>query len=128
MPYGASIVVWRELDGSRQFLLLHRAHEGADYEGDWAWTPPAGARLPGEVLEDCIRRELREETGLELRCRTVGVAGEWALALARAPAGAPVILDAEHDRYDWLPLDVALGRCLPASVAAGLSRAAAAIR
>jgi hypothetical protein len=40
-PFGATIVVWRELSDTREFLLLHRAHIGPDYEGEWAWTPPS---------------------------------------------------------------------------------------
>jgi hypothetical protein len=48
-PYGASVVVWRYIDGEREFLLLHRrAPGGPDFAGDWAWTPPGEARLPGE--------------------------------------------------------------------------------
>jgi 8-oxo-dGTP pyrophosphatase MutT (NUDIX family) len=63
-PYGASVVVWRYIDGEREFLLLHRrAPGGPDFAGDWAWTPPGEARLPGESIDQTARRELREETG-----------------------------------------------------------------
>jgi 8-oxo-dGTP pyrophosphatase MutT (NUDIX family) len=42
---------------------IWRLHNGPDYAGACAWTPPSGARLPGEPVEDCARRELRDETG-----------------------------------------------------------------
>ena len=41
-----------EESGRDEFLLLHRvAPGGPDYEGEWAWTPPAGARQPREDLK-----------------------------------------------------------------------------
>ena len=55
-PFGASVVVWRRNGESREWLLLHRHHHGRDYEGAWAWTPPSGARFPGEAVEDCAQR------------------------------------------------------------------------
>jgi hypothetical protein len=49
-----------------------------------------------------------------------------ALYAAEAPAAAEVVLlDAEHDRYLWLPLEQALPLCLPQVVATGLANAAA---
>jgi len=119
-PIGATVAVWRERDGVRGWLVLHRGHHGPDYAGDWAWTPPAGARFPGEEIDACGRRELLEETGLVLPVEPVDVAREWALYVARAPADASITLDGEHDRFAWLPLDEACARCLPAVVAAGL--------
>jgi hypothetical protein len=36
-PYGASVLVGRrDAGGEREWLLLHRAHGGPDYAGDWA--------------------------------------------------------------------------------------------
>ncbi|KAF1047818.1 hypothetical protein [Xylophilus sp.] len=33
-PFGASIVVYRKSPSGIEFLLLHRAHQGPDYEGE----------------------------------------------------------------------------------------------
>ncbi|MGH3565451.1 MAG: NUDIX hydrolase [Pseudonocardia sp.] len=43
-----------------EVLLVHRIRHGD-------WTIPKGAALPGESVEECAEREVREETGL--RCR-----------------------------------------------------------
>jgi 8-oxo-dGTP pyrophosphatase MutT (NUDIX family) len=119
-PYGATVVVRRGAD----VLLLHRAHEGPEYDGDWAWTPPSGARLPEESPEECARRELREEAGLDLELHRVPSAGDdWTLWVADAAVDAEVTLDAEHDAYRWLPPDEAAALCKPDRVAAGLLHA-----
>jgi ADP-ribose pyrophosphatase YjhB (NUDIX family) len=124
-PFGASIIVYRRGPQGVEFLVLHRAHEGPDYEGEWAWTPPSGARLPNEPVDDCAQRELREETGLSLPMHATGHGLEsWAIYWAEANVDDPVILDAEHDRYAWVTLDEALARCLPVRVGEGVAHVA----
>jgi 8-oxo-dGTP pyrophosphatase MutT (NUDIX family) len=113
-PFGVTAVVFRRSDDGLELLMLHRAHRGPDYEGDWAWTPPAGARRPGEPIEDCARRELAEETGLDLPMLLTGCGtDEWYVYLVEASAEAVVVLDAEHDRSAWLAPAAAFQRCLP---------------
>ena len=116
-PFGATVVVWRDNPAGREWLVLHRAHHGPDYAGEWAWTPPSGARQPGESIDECARRELREETGLDLAPEPVDPGEEWALYTAAAPPDAEVRVDPEHDAFAWLSLDEACARCRPQTVA-----------
>jgi 8-oxo-dGTP pyrophosphatase MutT (NUDIX family) len=116
-PFGATVVVYRLHQGQAEFLILHRSIEGAEYEGDWAWTPPSGARYPGEEIDDCAARELKEETGLELPLRRTGYGEvEWAIYVAEAELTGNVQLGAEHDRCEWVPAQEAERRCLPEEV------------
>src|SRR5689334_8450153 len=93
-PFGAVVVVFRDGGSGCELLLLHRAHSGPDYSGDWAWTPPSGARLPGEPIEACARRELGEETGLSLQLTHTDCGSEdWPVYIAEAPLDAHVVLD-----------------------------------
>lgn len=116
-PHGVAVLVWRSGPAGREWLVLHRAHEGPEYAGDWAWGPPAGARHPGEPIDECARRELQEEAGLlAVPERTGSGTDEWAVYVAEAPADAAVSLSDEHDRFEWLGLDAAVGLCLPPRV------------
>ena len=119
-PYGASVLVWQPDGDTVEWLLLHRAHHGRAYEGDWAWGPPSGARLPGERLEQCARRELLEEAGIVAEpISTPCGSAEWPLFAVRVDAPA-VVLSPEHDAWEWLPTGAACDRCLPAAVADGI--------
>jgi 8-oxo-dGTP diphosphatase len=55
-----AVIVRRGTDGEKQVLLIRRAHEPLKGE----WSLPGGAIELGETLEDAIRREVGEETGL----------------------------------------------------------------
>jgi predicted metal-dependent hydrolase/ADP-ribose pyrophosphatase YjhB (NUDIX family) len=117
-PYGCSVIVWRTAATGPEYLVLHRrTSRGADYEGDWAWTPPSGAREPGEDPDETARRELLEETGLELAVTPTAAGQEdWAVYAAEAPPDAEVLLNDEHDRYRWVSAAEAERLCLPAMV------------
>jgi 8-oxo-dGTP pyrophosphatase MutT (NUDIX family) len=116
-PYGCSIVVWRPAPKGREYLILHRStSRGADYEGDWAWTPPSGVRAFEEHPDQTAVRELREETGLELAVTPVDLAGLWGVYSAEASADAEVVLNDEHDRHVWVTAGEAARLCLPAFV------------
>lgn len=52
-----------EKDGC--YLMLHRTKKEHDYNKD-KWIGIGGKFENGESPEDCVRREIREETGLEL--------------------------------------------------------------
>jgi len=111
---------------AREFLLLHRAHQGPDYEGEWAWTPPSGARHRGESIEACAQRELKEETGLDLAIEPVpGGPADWPIFRAEVVGDVEIALSAEHDRWQWASYEQALSLCQPQQVAAGIKLVAA---
>ncbi len=122
-PHGAAVIVHRRGERGLELLILRRAHTGPASDappddGDWTWTPPSGARLPGEPVGLCAQRELLEETGLVLPLRlTAAGSPHWRVFTAIARPDARVVLDDEHDAYEWVGLDEALRRCRPLLVA-----------
>ena len=85
---GATVVVTR---GDEVLVLRRVEYHG---NGDWQWTPPAGAAEDGEAAHDTAVRELREETGLELPLRLVRD-GDWAVFAAEAPSDCDVVVGAQ---------------------------------
>jgi 8-oxo-dGTP pyrophosphatase MutT (NUDIX family) len=122
-PHGASVIVHRRGPEGLELLILRRIHIGPVSDepqdvGDWTWTPPAGARLPSEPVGLCAQRELLEETGLVLPLRlTEAGSPHWRVFKAEARPDARVVLNEEHDAYEWVALDEALRRCRPQLVA-----------
>lgn len=124
-PHGVTVIVYRRIAGEPEFLILHRAYNSPDYEGDWAWTPPSGARHPGENEGTCARRELLEETGLNLAPTLTDCGTEdWWVYVAEAPREVEVQLSEEHDRFEWVSMERALQKCAPNVVSHPLQRAA----
>jgi RimJ/RimL family protein N-acetyltransferase/8-oxo-dGTP pyrophosphatase MutT (NUDIX family) len=128
-PHGAAVVVRRSAAaGGHEYLILHRAHYGRDYAGDWAWTPPSGSRQPGESVLGSTLRELAEESGLSAAAADLVVldlGGTWVHFRLDTAANAEIRLDHEHDAFDWLPATEAIARCHPEPVAIGIRTAAA---
>ncbi|MBD3861251.1 MULTISPECIES: NUDIX domain-containing protein [Bacillus] len=113
-PFGAAIIIYKLEKNIPYFLILHRKHKGIDYEGRWAWGPPAGARFPGEEIEVCMKRELFEETGLQVDCKELIIAEKsWSLYYGEVDNDVTISLSEEHDRFLWVDFDEAISRCSP---------------
>jgi 8-oxo-dGTP pyrophosphatase MutT (NUDIX family)/RimJ/RimL family protein N-acetyltransferase len=126
-PRGCAVLVRRQTqERGIETLLLHRAHNGPEYEGDWAWTSPAGARMPGEPVYTAAVRELAEEAGLTgVELVPDDLSTPWARFLVEVPPETEIdLVDPEHDRYEWVSVEEAQRRAAPRSVSDGFNRLA----
>lgn len=97
-------------DGGR-YLALRRAHEPLV----GTWDLPGGFIEAGEYPDDAIRREITEETALEVADLTVfgawtgqyGDGGKWTVDIAYhcTRAGGEFVMSPEKSEAAWLPLD-----------------------
>lgn len=81
---------------------------------DGEWELPGGRIHPTEGVVACLRRELREETGLDVDVhrpvhavtwRNDGDEGRLAVFYDCSAPRSEVVLSEEHDRHVWLPID-----------------------
>jgi len=109
-------VVWRERHGARQVLLVHRPR----YDD---WSLPKGKLTQHEHVLLAARREIEEETGVQVvlgaplgvqryPIRKNGATAEklvhyWSAA---AVSGSDFEPNDEVDKIDWLPVDKARSR------------------
>lgn len=91
-------------------LLVHRPRYGD-------WTLPKGRLEPGERAEECARREVREETGLECRLGDEVASTSYEDRFGRPKRvrywsmevlGGSFAPNDEVDEVRWLPVDQAL--------------------
>jgi mutator protein MutT len=80
------------------------------------WDIPGGIARPGETLEETIRREVKEETGLTIQVRNVVFIYAnrdqlparqtfQAVYLCQYLDGEVQLNPSEHDLYEWLDYD-----------------------
>ena len=84
----------------------------------------AGFVEPGETIEDCIRREVREEVGVEVGAPSYFASQSWAfphslmIAFTAEYAGGDIRLDdPEIEDAQWFPLDALPRLPSPVSIA-----------
>jgi 8-oxo-dGTP pyrophosphatase MutT (NUDIX family) len=109
-------VVFRSENGERQVLLCGRSSDGL-------WALPKGTPEVGESLEETAKREVREETGVEVEIQdNVGDIKYWFSRpqegvrfyktvrhyLFRPVGGDPSLHDHEFDDVRWFPVNEAL--------------------
>jgi len=89
-------------------LLLARSHRFVN----GIYSALAGFVEPGETIEDCVRREVREEVGVEVEGITYFASQSWAfphslmIAYTAVYAGGDIRLeDAEIADARWFALD-----------------------
>lgn len=99
------------VDDQGRCLLLRRSGVNKHFVGKWEW--PGGKADEGETFDAALCREVREETGLEVR--PTGVAGAYGLEVETARvavlcmearlAGGALALSEEHDQHAWVSFD-----------------------
>lgn len=92
-----------------RYLAIRRSRQSKNNAG--LWDLPGGKCDPGESLEVALRREVAEETGLEIRLS--GVIGSSQvelpdhvvayLMIEAHSTGDEVQLSEEHEEYCWVP-------------------------
>lgn len=97
-------------DEQDRCLLIRRSSACRSAVGKWEW--PGGKVDPGETFDAALIREVREETGLDVRLK--GLVGAYdmdlekviavVLCLEAVVSGGTVALSEEHDSFAWAPV------------------------
>ncbi|MBI4426845.1 MAG: NUDIX domain-containing protein [Candidatus Kerfeldbacteria bacterium] len=88
---------------------------GSELHGEGTWTMPGGKLHFGETLEQCVRREVLEETGISLGAITIARVGDDIVYDAHYVTigflctdfqGEAKVMEPEKiTRWEWFPLD-----------------------
>ena len=96
------------LDGLN-VLLLKRNAEHVNEKSPWSWDLPGGHIDPGETAFSAAKREVAEETKLDLkfllRLGTDSNIGKLTYFYVSDDWIGPVELSDEHEQYEWVSPD-----------------------
>lgn len=106
------------------FLALHKCNATSD-----TFDLPGGKMKANESAEETLRREVKEET--QLNIKSLKLLDTWqyvndyylimgVLYVCEVEEG-DVILSTEHDYYEWLPLDVSSASRMNDSLTSSIS-------
>lgn len=102
-----------------KILLLRESAEHDTNTKAGKYQFPGGRIDPGEPFADGLRREIKEETGMEVEIGEPFYVGEWfpvikgaphhivAVFLICKPSTTEVVISEEHDAYEWADPEVA---------------------
>lgn len=134
--FSAGGVVYRVVDGRIEVVLVGRSAQGL-------WALPKGTPEPGETPEETARREVSEETGLQVeivepidsiyysyavRESDLMIDKEVRHFLMRPTGGDVAFHDHEYDRVEWFELGLAIRLMTYPNEARVVERAAPLIR
>ena len=97
-----------------QVLVLRESAKYVDGTNVGYYDVPGGRIKPGENHLDCLRREVREETGLEVEVGTPFATTEWCptihgepwqivgIFFRCTPKSMDVQLSTDHDDFKWI--------------------------
>jgi 8-oxo-dGTP pyrophosphatase MutT (NUDIX family) len=94
-----------------KLLVIRRA--ASDPVNPLRWEVPGGRIEPGELLDDCIRREVREEVGLEIVPGCRPWSGGVALVLLGPGKSCPVRRSLGEKHVDSPPPSMLIGESMP---------------
>jgi 8-oxo-dGTP diphosphatase len=97
------------VDETGRSLLIRRSRANKNFVGRWEW--PGGKSDPGEPFDAALRREVFEETGLEVEITGVVGAMDYEmpkvhvvlLCMETRVVGGELRLSEEHDEHAWAP-------------------------
>ncbi len=106
------------IDNGREFLLLHRNKKPNDVHAG-KWIGVGGKMEQGESPEDCAKREILEETGLQSTdMRMVGVItfpeftpdNDWYTYVFRVTGFEGQLVDCNEGTLEWVPYEEVLDK------------------
>jgi 8-oxo-dGTP pyrophosphatase MutT (NUDIX family) len=115
LPIKVQGIVFKRTNNAIQYLLLKRIKEDGGF-----WQPMTGTLNDGESLENCLIRELDEETGIKEYARIIKNVGkfEWIKPKKgtmieyvfgiEVDKNIEVKISDEHDDFEWCAIDEAL--------------------